>query len=400
MNIPEFGIYEYPDPRHNICSALINTEFPHTNYNTYNGQITYYVDAFRRNPVPEDILNFYIYYKEQVDKEVFIELDEKSFGYAYTLLYETMYYYIFNNVNLENNTNNRFKDNFGSMCYVYDIKTCKYENFNKMLSSDEVSKRLKILSKYDCKEISQLINRVNFNEAEITINGKKYCKCYNRNGYNIYVDKSIKNENKTTEIIRLITLDRFFTYSDDIITIIDSNYKLNFVKNNKVDPTPLNVLLKNVIHRSYVNLRIQHLSFNSPLINIGRCDTTIKYHEPKVELSEDYYNRLLEYKSLRKKYDEIELKSPEIVEGDFIAKGLNLASLKGCPKIVNGNFIVNNNHLKSFEGLPEHIGGYLDISNNELTDTAWEYAKENMIIDFNGYRMHHNMFNKYRKELY
>lgn len=84
----------------------------------------------------------------------------------------------------------------------------------------------------------------------------------------------------------------------------------------------------------------------------------------------------------------------------LIAKGVDIASLKGCPKIVNGNFIVSNNNLKSFEGLPEHIGGYLDISHNEFTDAAWEYAKENITIDFNGYRMHHNMFNKYSKELY
>ena len=388
MNIPELGIYDYCDTRHR------------KNANTIQHLSSYFLCGVNRNLIPDDIFEFYKYYREQINSGNFVELNENSYGYAYCLIWEIFYHYIYNNVNLENNTNDRFKDKFGSMCYIYDKKTCKHENFDKLLSSDEVSKRLKLLSKYDCKEISQLISRVNFSEAEITINNKKYCKCYNRTKYNIYVNESIKNENKTTEIIRLITLDRFFTYSDDIITILDSNYKLNFVKNNRVDPTPLNVLLKNVIHKSYVNLGMKHLSFSSPLINIGRCDTTIKYRKSDKELSEDYYSRLLEYKSLRKNYDEIEFNCPEIVEGDFIAKDCNLNSLKGCPKIVNGNFIVNNNNLKSFEGLPEHIGGYLDISHNEFTDAAWEYAKDNMTIDFNGYRMHHNMFNKYRKELY
>ena len=76
MNIPEFGIYEYPDTRHNIISALLNND------------PTYYVDSFNRSAVRKDISDFYKYYKEQICNGIFVELDEKSYGYALTLAYE------------------------------------------------------------------------------------------------------------------------------------------------------------------------------------------------------------------------------------------------------------------------------------------------------------------------
>lgn len=395
MNIPELGIYDYCDTRHR------------KNADTIQHLSSYFLSNVNRNLIPDDIFEFYKYYREQINNGNFVELNENSYGYAYCFIWETYYRYLYNNVSLNSNTYKEFKYSPSKYLeeydigYIYDKNTCRFNNISvKMFTIDELKNLLEVISKYDIPIIKDFITRVNFNEPEIIIDNRKYCNFYNNSSRIIYVDECIKNEITTREILRTIILDRFFTHSNDIITTIDSNYKLNFIKNNKVATTPLNRILKNVIHKSYVNLGIQHLSLNSPLINIGRCDTTIKYHKPKNEPTEDYYNRLLEYKTLRKKYDDIELKCPEIVEGDFIAKDLNLNSLKGCPKIVNGNFIVNNNNLSSFEGLPEHIGGYLDISNNEFTDAAWESAKENITIDFNGYRMHHNMFNKYRKELY
>ena len=387
MNIPEFGIYEYPDTRHNIISALLNND------------PTYYVDSFNRSAVRKDISDFYKYYKEQICNGIFVELDEKTYGYALTLAYEFLGRWKYDLVDTKSNNNKRLKFNYSSgeydLGYVYDESTAEFIVNRKWVSVDEVKKVFSLLTKYDCEYLVNFPK--NFTQAKIIFNNESYCKYYN-NYHNIYVNESIKDNAKTIEILRLISLDRFFTFSPNMLMIIDSNHTINFIKDD--DYSILTPFKLKTNEKSYVKMLMHHLSFDSPLINIGKCDTTIKYYKPKYGPGEEYYDNLIEYKSLRKKYDEIELKCPEIVEGDFIAKGVDLASLKGCPKIVNGNFIVNNNNLKSFEGLPEHIGGYLDISNNEFTDAAWEYAKENMTIDFNGYRMHHNMFNKYRKELY
>lgn len=388
MNIPEFGIYEYPDKRCNIVSSLINNEQ------------TYYVDSSRRDDVPNEISEFYKYYKEQICNGIFIELDEKSYGYALTLAHEILSRWKYGLVDTKSNRNKRLKVEYNNeeynLGYVYNESTARFMVNRNWISVDEVLKVFLLLTKYDCE---YLINfQKNFIQPIITVNNEFYCKYYYNYHHNIYVNESIKNDPKTIEILRLISLDRFFTYSSNMLITIDSNYTINFIKDS--DYSILTPFKLKTHEKSYVKIWMQHLSLNSSLINIGRCDTTIKYHKPKNGPGEEYYCRLIEYKSLRKKYDEIEFNCPEIVEGDFIAKGVDIASLKGCPKIVNGNFIVSNNNLKSFEGLPEHIGGYLDISHNEFTDAAWEYAKENITIDFNGYRMHHNMFNKYRKELY
>lgn len=387
MNIPEFEIYEYPDERCNIVVSLINNEQ------------TYYVDGFHRNPVPDEIIKFYKYYKEQIYNGIFVELDEKSYGYAYTLAREISCRWKYGSVDERSNNIKRLKVTYNNeeynLGYVYNKSTARFITNRNWTNIDEVQKVFSLLSKYDCEYLISF--QKSFTQPVIKVTNESYCKYYNYY-HNIYVNESIKNDAKTIEILRLISMDRFFTFSFNMFMTIDSNYTINFIKDS--DYSILTPFKLKTHEKSYVKVGMQHLSLNSPLINIGRCDTTIKYHKSKNEPTEDYYNRLLEYKLLRKKYDEIELKCPEIVEGDFIAKGLNLSSLKGCPKTVNGNFIVNNNNLSSFEGLPEHIGGYLDISHNEFTDAAWEYAKDNMTIDFNGYRMHHNMFNKYRKELY
>lgn len=91
---------------------------------------------------------------------------------------------------------------------------------------------------------------------------------------------------------------------------------------------------------------------------------------------------------------------PKIVKGDFIAENVDIDSLIGGPQIVEGDFIVKRNMIKSFEGMPQYIGGLFNISNNELTDDAWDYAKDNIEGEFGDYNIKKNKFVKYRKELY
>ena len=50
--------------------------------------------------------------------------------------------------------------------------------------------------------------------------------------------------------------------------------------------------------------------------------------------------------------------------------------------------------------MPSYIKGVFDFSDNELTDEAWEYAKENIDGEFVDYRLSNNYFVKYRSELY
>lgn len=61
----------------------------------------------------------------------------------------------------------------------------------------------------------------------------------------------------------------------------------------------------------------------------------------------------------------------------------------------NGRPLGKSEDVRNY--IERHSERYL-IAENSWDE--WEYAKENITIDFNGYRMHHNMFNKYRKELY
>lgn len=91
---------------------------------------------------------------------------------------------------------------------------------------------------------------------------------------------------------------------------------------------------------------------------------------------------------------------PRIVEGNFKAENIGINSLIGCPQIIEGDFIVKKNAIKSFEGMPQYIGGLFDISNNELTDEAWDYAKDNINGEFGDYNIKKNLFIKYRKELF
>lgn len=92
---------------------------------------------------------------------------------------------------------------------------------------------------------------------------------------------------------------------------------------------------------------------------------------------------------------------PKIVTGDFNAENIGIGSFYGCPITVNGDFIVKKNFIKTFEHMPKYIGGIFDVSNNELTDDAWEYAKNNIESEIVGdYKISNNKFVKYRKELY
>lgn len=91
---------------------------------------------------------------------------------------------------------------------------------------------------------------------------------------------------------------------------------------------------------------------------------------------------------------------PQIVEGNFKAENIGIDSLVGCPQRIEGDFIVKKNAIKSFEGMPQYIGGLFDISNNELTDDAWDYAKDNIEGEFGDYNIKKNLFVKYRKELF
>lgn len=79
-----------------------------------------------------------------------------------------------------------------------------------------------------------------------------------------------------------------------------------------------------------------------------------------------------------------------------------LNTFRGCPRRVFGDFICKDEKISSFMGMPIFIGGLFDISNNELTDDAWEYAKEHMPreTEFGDYKIPNNKFVKYRKELY
>ena len=87
------------------------------------------------------------------------------------------------------------------------------------------------------------------------------------------------------------------------------------------------------------------------------------------------------------------------IEGNVILRGESI-SLKGCPQKVNGNYDCRGCGIKSFIGMPSYIKGVFDFSDNELTDEAWEYAKENIDGEFADYRLSNNYFVKYRSELY
>lgn len=91
---------------------------------------------------------------------------------------------------------------------------------------------------------------------------------------------------------------------------------------------------------------------------------------------------------------------PQFVGGDFKAENIGIDSLIGCPQRIEGDFIVMKNAIKSFEGMPQYIGGLFNISNNELTDEAWDYAKDNIEGEFGDYNIKKNLFIKYRKELF
>lgn len=91
---------------------------------------------------------------------------------------------------------------------------------------------------------------------------------------------------------------------------------------------------------------------------------------------------------------------PMIVKGNFNAENIGINSLVGCPQRIEGDFIVKRNSIKTFDGMPQYIGGLFDISNNELTDDAWDYAKDNIDGEFGDYNIKKNLFIKYRKELF
>lgn len=88
------------------------------------------------------------------------------------------------------------------------------------------------------------------------------------------------------------------------------------------------------------------------------------------------------------------------VECDFTLMESNDGTLIGSPRFINGNFNCSGIGLNSFIGMPSYINGVFDISHNELTDKAWEYAKENIDGEFGVHNIFDNKFIKYQKELY
>lgn len=218
------------------------------------------------------------------------------------------------------------------------------------------------------------------------------CRTFDKEGYikvgcrhGIYVVKD-NFENKE-EIIQWVQSDEF--YNTGCSAYINSKGIINVINNQDElydnEKSGIKIMLINDELPSYI-----HFGKVEGNVNFTNCGWSSEKNRRS-----GYQGGAIEphkIKSLRG--------CPYFVGGNFKAENIGIDSLVGCPQRIEGDFIVKKNAIKSFEGMPQYIGGLFDISNNELTDDAWDYAKDNIEGEFGDYNIKKNLFVKYRKELF
>lgn len=269
------------------------------------------------------------------------------------------------------------------------IDVGEYSNYYFFLMFDLIKDKVTNLETHLKRLMESYPNTTPYCESEMgklgfacrTFNGEDYIKV----GHDIYVVKD-NFENKE-KIIQWVRSDEFkktgctaYVNSQGIINVINNQERLFGNEKRGIKIMVINEELPSYIHFGKVegNVNFTNCGWSSEKnYRSGYQGGAIEPHK---------------IKSLRG--------CPKIVEGDFKAENIGIDSLVGCPQRIEGDFIVKKNAIKSFEGMPQYIGGLFNISNNELTDDAWDYAKDNIEGEFGDYNIKKNLFIKYRKELF
>lgn len=274
------------------------------------------------------------------------------------------------------------------------IDVGEYSNYYFFLMFDLIKTKVTNLEKHLKSLMESYPDTITYCEHEMSKLGIT-CRTFDGENY-INIDKAgvcheiytVKDnfENKE-EIIQWAQSDEFsntgcsaYINSKGIINVINNQNKLYGNEKRGIKIMVINEELPNYIHFGKVE---------------GNVIFTNRGWSSEKNRTSGYQGGVIEPHKIKS------LKGcPRIVGGNFKAENIGINSLIGCPQRIEGDFIVKKNAIKSFEGMPQYIGKLFDISNNELTDEAWDYAKDNIDGEFGDYNIKKNLFIKYRKELF